>query len=796
MNKLIAIISLILIYVSASAQTPFKGADYMFYYQVNVGKTNGSVTTPSAWLEVGKDSTNKGLRVPRVVDTVNVTSPIYGLIVYQIKDNFLYFRDKVSWKRIADQTALNQYLLKSDSTTYYPYWSNPRNYISTEVDPVASAKTVRWIPGEGIEISNSAAQPLSSNPVATISALYTTALWNANALQGTPIEGIVPTVGQFLSFNGTRYVPTSPPIAGTVNSVGLALPSSVFDITGSPITNTGTLTGSFKNQLANLHLSSPNGISGQPSFRPLANADLPMSGVVNGFYGSDTTVPRINVNDRGIVTSATNVLADYVRNRNSIVQSGGFSVSDDSYVLGKLGIGSTTPAYKLGIRDTSSNVYSPVISDNNRPVGAAINIFNPTIKDGVGTYMIFSGKNAIDNAQQSFIGAVSSSAGYGSHFIIGQATGAASYEERMRIDSSGNVGIGITTPQELLHVDGNIIAGAPSYTTGGFTPLVRNNTTGRFEIGSVGGSGTVTSVALSAPSEFSVSGSPVTSAGTLTLTKTNQSANIVYAGPSSGGATAPTFRALVADDIPALDAAKITTGTFPIIRGGTGLSSMGTSLQQIRVNSGATSLEYFTPTGTDNYVINGRTGDYTILASDQVVVNGDNTPPNPTFTLPSAATAGAGKWYFISTERRNGNLPVTLSQTIYLLDGTTTTSQYPGNSILIISDGSNWRELNNAKTPGDIRAISSNTTLLESDYGLLCDGSSSSIDISLPPAANFRGRVFFVKRIDNTIANTLNIVPDGSETIDGASAFSTNVQWKAVQITSDGSNWFIIASNP
>jgi len=62
--------------------------------------------------------------------------------------------------------------------------------------------------------------------------------------------------------------------------------------------------------------------------------------------------------------------------------------------------------------------------------------------------------------------------------------------------------------------------------------------------------GTVTSVALAAPSELTVSGSPVTSSGTLTLTKATQSANTVWAGPTSGGAAQPTFRALVTADIP------------------------------------------------------------------------------------------------------------------------------------------------------------------------------------------------------------------------------------------------------
>jgi Protein of unknown function (DUF2793) len=65
------------------------------------------------------------------------------------------------------------------------------------------------------------------------------------------------------------------------------------------------------------------------------------------------------------------------------------------------------------------------------------------------------------------------------------------------------------------------------------------------------GSGTVTSVALTVPAELSVSGSPITSSGTLAVTKANQSANQVFAGPTSGSAAAPAFRALVAADLPA-----------------------------------------------------------------------------------------------------------------------------------------------------------------------------------------------------------------------------------------------------
>lgn len=110
-----------------------------------------------------------------------------------------------------------------------------------------------------------------------------------------------------------------------------------------------------------------------------------------------------------------------------------------------------------------------------------------------------------------------------------------------------------------------------------------------------GGGGTVTSVGFTAPNIFSVTGQPVTTSGSIGLSLASQAANTIFAGPTSGGNAAPTFRAMVAADVPALDAAKITTGIFGVARGGTGLSALGTANQLLRVNAGATSLEYFTP---------------------------------------------------------------------------------------------------------------------------------------------------------------------------------------------------------
>lgn len=71
------------------------------------------------------------------------------------------------------------------------------------------------------------------------------------------------------------------------------------------------------------------------------------------------------------------------------------------------------------------------------------------------------------------------------------------------------------------------------------------------------GSGSVTSVGLTAPAEITVAGSPVTTSGTFALTWANALQNRVFAGPCGSTGT-PTFRVLCAADIPTLDPSKIT----------------------------------------------------------------------------------------------------------------------------------------------------------------------------------------------------------------------------------------------
>lgn len=64
--------------------------------------------------------------------------------------------------------------------------------------------------------------------------------------------------------------------------------------------------------------------------------------------------------------------------------------------------------------------------------------------------------------------------------------------------------------------------------------------------------GSISSLTLTLPAIFTVTGSPLTTSGTLAATLATQTANRVWAGPTTGAAAAPTFRTLVAADVPSL----------------------------------------------------------------------------------------------------------------------------------------------------------------------------------------------------------------------------------------------------
>ena len=93
------------------------------------------------------------------------------------------------------------------------------------------------------------------------------------------------------------------------------------------------------------------------------------------------------------------------------------------------------------------------------------------------------------------------------------------------------------------------------YATGGVSALGYSASGG-------GGTGTVTSVGLTVPTGFSVSGSPVTSSGTLAVSFGGSiTSNRVLASPN-GQSGAPSWRALVSADIPDLSSTYVVTSAI------------------------------------------------------------------------------------------------------------------------------------------------------------------------------------------------------------------------------------------
>jgi hypothetical protein len=147
--------------------------------------------------------------------------------------------------------------------------------------------------------------------------------------------------------------------------------------------------------------------------------------------------------------------------------------------------------------------------------------------------------------------------------------------------------VSASSPGRLFTVtDG---ADSSDCTTGGGSASVLCRDTGAawVAVGSSGGAGAVTSVALSVPTGFTISGSPITTSGTFTLGLSAQTANTVWAGPTTGSAAAPAFRALVAADIPDLSSTYLTAVPDPIASDTTGNAATATALAANGANCSA-----------------------------------------------------------------------------------------------------------------------------------------------------------------------------------------------------------------
>lgn len=139
----------------------------------------------------------------------------------------------------------------------------------------------------------------------------------------------------------------------------------------------------------------------------------------------------------------------------------------------------------------------------------------------------------ITNANCSISVSASASLNAFNHWYVLCAAGAAATFTFQAGDTAyGDANLEATEDCEVIFRGGTFFSIDPGYQTGGQ------------------GSGSVTSVAMTVPSWLQVSGSPITTAGTLAVTGASTAAHTFLAGPATGNAP-PTMRTFALGDLPA-----------------------------------------------------------------------------------------------------------------------------------------------------------------------------------------------------------------------------------------------------
>lgn len=86
-------------------------------------------------------------------------------------------------------------------------------------------------------------------------------------------------------------------------------------------------------------------------------------------------------------------------------------------------------------------------------------------------------------------------------------------------------------------------------------------------------------------------------------------------------------------------------------------------------------------------------------------------------------------------------------------------------------------------------SVSSNTVLTNNNDVVLVNASGGAITITLPSPSD--GKLLYIKKTDSSV-NLVSIVPSGIDVIDGTSQKALTGQYDAVELVSDGTNWFIL----
>lgn len=270
------------------------------------------------------------------------------------------------------------------------------------------------------------------------------------------------------------------------------------------------------------------------------------------------------------------------------------------------------------------------------------------------------------------------------------------------------------------------------------------------------GSGTVTSIAQTVPSFLTISGSPITTTGTLAIGLSTQTSNTVFAGPSLGGAATPTFRSLVSSDIPSLSSTYANT-TLSNISGVLLSADLVPSANNLRA-VGSTSSAF---ANVYSYIINQP-----------------NAGAALSMTMANQTNNGvAGGDFSITASRYTGSLSFTNERggNVLIRSGGASTSGVPMGSITLASA---VHDLQNAS--GAIN-ITTAFTQVENNKGRLTLDARSTDLIAWPQQAATQDLRFFAVSSANFVA------------LKAPSPITTSVTWTLPD--ADGTSSQVLTTN-
>lgn len=127
MKRIILLLLLLVSTVSTYAQQEIRYSPFRIWYDMAIGKKGSFNPDPSAHLDIGPDTSKKGVLLPKVIlDSVNTTKR--GLFVYSLEDSVLYHFDGSEMVRY--MTFKDTSLLKMLSLLDAP--TNPNDFLVEE----------------------------------------------------------------------------------------------------------------------------------------------------------------------------------------------------------------------------------------------------------------------------------------------------------------------------------------------------------------------------------------------------------------------------------------------------------------------------------------------------------------------------------------------------------------------------------------------------------------------------------------------------------------------------------------